>query len=173
MVARIAVGGLMLEQNDRWTFDVQLGIIVGRRYNDVGVLCIGWVERNTLPGSLTHEYCLAEARRLLSVPDDPVDGIDALDTPCGPYGGATFTGDEFVRRVWYCNRPPGMIVGVYSCPAERVRDPLYALARGECAHIIASAIFDRPSWGGDDPLTRVLLDGLQDAERQHPGDQRP
>ena len=30
-VSRIAVGGLMLERNEKWTFHVQLGVIVGRR----------------------------------------------------------------------------------------------------------------------------------------------
>lgn len=173
-VPRIAVGGLMLEQNEKWTFDVQFGVIVGRRDNDgVGVLCIRHVERNTLPGRLTHECCLETARQMLSVPDDPMADRDARETPCGPYGAATFVGEEDVRRVWYCNRPPGMIVGVYTCPAEFARGALCNFIRRECAHMMASAIFDRPSWGGDDPLTRVLIDGLEGAEGEGRDDEKP
>jgi hypothetical protein len=102
---------------------------------------------------------------MLNVPDDPISYVDAQDTPCGPYGAATFTSPHTVRRVWYCNRPPGLIVGAYGCPAEFASDVLYALICRESAHMMASAIFDRPSWGGDDPLTRVLMDGLEAAER--------
>ena len=164
--ARFAVGGLMLETNERWTFDVQLGVIVGRRHNDSGVLCIRHIERNLLPGALHHADCLETARQMLSVPDGPVADVDALATPCGPYGAATFAGTDDIRRVWYCNRPPGMIVGVYTCPLQLARDDLYRFIRGECAHFLATAVFDRPSWGGDDPLTRVLIDGLEGLERQ-------
>src|SRR5687768_9537112 len=89
-VARIAIGGLMLEHDERWIFVVHAdGDIVGRRYNDVGALRIRHVERNTLPDRLTHEYCLATACRMLNVPDHPVDSLDALETPWGPYGAAT------------------------------------------------------------------------------------
>jgi hypothetical protein len=159
-VSRIAVGGLMLGQNEKWTFDVQRGVIVGRRHNDdVGLLCIRHCARNTLPGPLTPEYCLEMARQMLNVPDDPVEHVEFHETPCGPYGGATFLGARDVRRVWYCNRPPGLIVGLYSCPAELARDALHALSRRECERMVANAIFDRPSWGGDDPLTRILIDG--------------
>src|SRR4051812_48111785 len=93
-VARIAVGGLMLPKHAKWTFDVQLGgVIVGRRQNDVGVLCIRHVESNTLPGRLTCEYCLETACRMLNVPaGGEVVDVDAMETPWGPYGGATFVG---------------------------------------------------------------------------------
>jgi hypothetical protein len=167
-VARIAVGGLMLEKNEKWNFDVQLDVIVGRRYNDTGVLCIRHVERNTLPGPLNHEYCLEMARQMLSVPAGPATDVEAMMTPCGPYGAATFAATDDVRRVWYCNRPPGLIVGVYTCALEFARDALYTFIRGECAHLVATAVFDRPSWGGDDPLTRVLIDGLEGLERPGP-----
>ena len=166
-IPRIAVGGLMLEPVEKWTFDFHGGIIIGRRYgDDVGLLCIRHVASNLLPGPLTHEYCLEVARQMLNVPDDPVAYLDALETPCGPYGAATFVGAADARRVWYCNRPPGMIVGVYSCPAQFARDALYRIIRGECRRIMAGAIFDRPSWGSDDPLTRILIDGLEGAERE-------
>jgi hypothetical protein len=170
--ARIAVGGLMLEENEKWTFDVQLGVIVGRRHNDIGVLCMRHAARNTLPGPLTHDYCLETARQMLSVPDGPVADVDAMVTPCGPFGAATFASADDVRRVWYCNRPPGMIVGVYTCPLQFARDRLYVFIRGECAHLVGTAVFDRPSWGGDDPLTSVLIDGLEGFERQDRDDQK-
>jgi hypothetical protein len=171
-ISRIAVGGLMLEQVEKWSFDFHGGIIIGRRDgDDVGLLCIRHIARNLLPGPLTHEHCLEAARQMLNVPDDPVANLDALETVCGPYGAATFVGATDARRVWYCNRPPGMIVGVYSCPAQFAGDAVCSMIRGECRRIMASAVFDRPSWGGDDPLTRVLIDGLEGAERDRPGEQ--
>jgi hypothetical protein len=167
MVPRIAVGGLMLvEQHAGWAFSAPLGVIVGRRAgDDAGVLCIQHCWRDTLAGPLTHAYCLETARRMLSVPDDPVEHVESHPTPCGPYGAATFVGPTVVRRVWYCNRPPGLIVGVYSCPAGAAGDGLSALVRRECEHLMATAVFDRPSWGGDDPLTRVLTDGARRERR--------
>ena len=158
--SRIAVGGLMLKQQDGWAFDVQSGIIVGRRDgDDVGLLCIRHCPSNTLRGPLTPEYSLEMARQMLNVPDDPVEHADFQPGPCGPCGGATFVGAGDVRRVWYCNRPSGLIVGLYSCPAERARDAMRTLSRREGERMVVNAIFDRPSWGGDDPLTRILIDG--------------
>lgn len=165
-VQRSAIGGLMLEENETWIFRVESDVIIGRRRNDeVGALRIRHCARNTLCGPLTHSYCIETARQMLNVPADPISYVETRETPCGPYGAATFANPREMRRVWYCNRPPGLIVGVYCCPAEFARDVLYALVCRESAHMMASAIFDRPSWGGDDPLTRVLTDGLEGAER--------
>jgi hypothetical protein len=173
-ISRIAVGGLMLEQVEKWSFDFHGGIIVGRRDGDeVGLLCIRHVASNLLPGPITHAYCLEAARRMLNVPDDPVEYFDALETPCGPYGAATFVGAADVRRVWYCNRPPGMIVGVYSCPARFAGDAVYRITCAECRRIMAGAIFDRPSWGGDDPLTRVLIDPPDGTEPERRAGEKP
>ena len=173
-ISRIAVGGLMLEQLEKWNFEFQGGIIICRRYDDnVGLLCIRHVASNLMPGPLTHDYCLELARLMLNVPADPVAYFDALETPCGPYGAATFVGAAGVRRVWYCNRPPGMIVGVYSCPTQFAGDALYAIICGQCRRIMAGAIFDRPSWGGDDPLTRILLDADPEAPDEAADRERP
>ena len=57
--------------------------------------------------------------------------------------------------------------------AQFANDALYAIIRGECRRIMAGAIFDRPSWGGDDPLTRVLIDGLEGAERARRSEEKP
>ena len=161
MVPRIAVGGLMLvELHTAWTYSAPLGVIVGRREgDDAGVLCIRHRPRNALSGPLTPEYCLETARRMLSVPNDPIEYVESREGVCGPNGAATFVGPTAVRRVWYCNRPPGLIAGVYTCHAEFARDALRALVCRECAYTVETAIFDRPSWGGDDPLTRILMDG--------------
>jgi len=169
-VARIAIGGLMLGQDERWTFSVQAdGQIVGRRCNDVGALRIRHVERNTLPERLSHDYCFATACGMLNVPDHPVDSVSALETPTGPYGVATIIDGAHAHRVWYCNRAPGMIVGVYTCPAESAGDNMHSTIRSECRRFMAGTIFDRPAWGGDDPLTRALLDDPDEtAERDHP-----
>jgi hypothetical protein len=160
--SRIAVGGLMFEENQEWTLDVQAGgsIIVGRRLgDDVGLLCVRYCAADTLRGPLTHEYCLEVARVMLNVPGgDRVEQIELHEGPSGPHGAATFLGGRDVRRVFYCNRPAGLIVGVYSCPAEFARDALRNLARRESEHLLSTAVFDRPSWGGADPLTRILTD---------------
>src|SRR5688572_12251972 len=173
-VRRVAGGVVLPEHNARWTFVVQGGgVIVGRREDAEGVLCIRHAASNTLSGPLTHEYCLETARRMLNVPDGPIDGLDALESPTGPYGAATFVGAADVRRVWYCSRAPGLIVGVHICPNELARAPVYNLIRGECRRIMAGAVFDRPSWGGDDPLTRVLIeepDAAADEESDRPDD---
>ena len=64
-----------------------------------------------------------------------------------------------------------MIFGVYTCPIEFARDALYGVIRGECGHMIALAVFDRPSWGAEDePLTRVLIEGLERVERERSGE---
>jgi hypothetical protein len=173
-ISRIAVGGLMLEQLENWNFDLQGGIITGRRYDDdVGLLCIRHVASNLLSEPLSPTYCLEVARQMLNVPDDPVTYFDSLKTPCGPYGAATFVGAADARRVWFCNRPPGMIAGLYSCPAQLAGDTLYRLISAECRRIMAGAIFDRPSWGGDDPLTRVLLEGLKSADDARRDEEKP
>jgi hypothetical protein len=173
-ISRIAVGGLMLEQLEKWRFDFQGGIIVGRRQgDDVGLLCIRHVASNLLPGPITHAYCLEVARQVLKVPNDPVEYFDALETPSGPYGAATFVGAADVRRVWYSKRPPGMIVGAYSCPARFAGDAVYRITCAECRRIMSGAIFDRPSWGGDDPLTRILIDGLEGPEPDRGAEEKP
>src|SRR5688572_15330701 len=172
-VRRVAGGVVLPEHNARWTFVVQGGdVIVGRRDDAEGVLRIRHAASNTLSGPLTHEYCLETARRMLNVPNDPIDGLDAVETPTGPYGAATFVGAADVRRVWYCKRAPGLIVGVHTYPAELSRSREYNRIRGECRRIMSRAIFDRPSWGGDDPLTRILIDD-PDAAADEERDDRP
>jgi hypothetical protein len=169
---RTAVGGLMFETSEAWSLSLQLGVIVGRRmFDDVGLLCVRHCPRNLLSGPLTHSYCMTMARLMLSVPGpedgpargDPAHGsvvedVEFHQAPDGPHGAETLVDAHDRRRVFYCNRPPGLIVGLYSCPSEFARDAMRTLARRESQHLVWTAIFDRPAWGGADPLTRVLMD---------------
>jgi hypothetical protein len=165
MTPRIAVGGLMFEENEKWSFSLHEGVIVGMRVKDNGVLRIRHFERNALSFPIDHDNCMEAARRLLGVLPSQVSEREIFQTPTGPYGAGTFAGKNDVQRIWYCNRAPGLIIGAYSCPKEFVGDALYHLVCKEAAHLVATAVFDRPSWGGDDPLTRVLMDDLERAER--------
>jgi hypothetical protein len=84
----------------------------------------------------------------------------------GPVGSATFLSPEAFIRLWYCCRPAGLIVGVYSCPSDTLHTIEHRLAIAQCGHMITSAIFDRPSWGGDDVLTQVMIAQLGEATRE-------
>jgi hypothetical protein len=92
------------------------------------------------------------------LPSAGVEQVEFHQGPDGPHGAATFVDPRHTRRVFYCLRPPGLIVGVYSCATEFARDAMRTLARRESQHLVWTAVFDRPSWGGSDPLTRVLID---------------
>ena len=98
-------------------------------------------------------------------------GTQMMDSVCGPFGSARFVRrDEKGRetddlvRIWYCNRPAGLIVGIYACSLATSRTRLHGLIASECAHMIGSAIFNRPSWGGEDELTKVLTTKLKTDE---------
>ena len=163
---RIVVGGLMLEEHEKWSFSCHHDIIVGMRVDDVGVRRIRYVPRNVISGQLDHENCRETARMLLVVPAGEVSEIEMRDTPSGPFGAATYAGRNDVQRVWYCTRPSGFIAGVYICPADVAGDATHKMICRECARIMAMAIFDRTAWGADDPLTLALMEGLEQAERE-------
>jgi hypothetical protein len=169
MTPRIAVGGLMFEENARWSLSLHEGIIVGMRVKDSGILRIRQVERNLLSFQLDNENCLKAACHLLCVKPCQVSEREIHQTPCGPFGAGTFVGKSDVQRVWYTTRPSGLIVGIYSCPTEFAGDALYHMICSECAHLLATAIYDRPSWGADDPLTRILIEGIEAFERARGG----
>jgi hypothetical protein len=86
----------------------------------------------------------------------------------GPFGwGGGRWGKDYVCA-WYCNRPPGLIIGVYAFPADQLNKLAQQRALDEAAHIVASAVFNRPSWGGrDEPLTRHLLNQLEADWHEH------
>ena len=56
-------------------------------------------------------------------------------------------------------------MGVYAFPKSLFDQREQQDALNECAHMVATAIFDRTEWGADDPVTRFLMTQLA-AERQ-------
>jgi len=170
MASRTPIGGLMLEEIEGWAFHVQPdGGIAAKRNDDSGVLRIFVTPSDRLRQPVTHEECLRIARTVAKVPDAPPFGQQLMQSITGPFGSARFrrageNGHDDLVRVWYCNRPPGLIMGIYACSFEASRGSWYGLVGAECAHMIGSAIFNRPAWGGDDELTRVLLTNLKDTD---------
>lgn len=163
MTPRTPIGGLLLQDVEEWAFHVQPdGAIAGRRRGDSGVLRIVTTPPDVLQQPVTHEQCLAIARTLADVPDAVAFGRQMMESVSGPFGSARFRrraddGSEDLVRIWYCNRPSGLITGIYACSLEESRGPLHGFIGSQCAHMIGSAIFNRPAWGADDELTLVLI----------------
>ena len=55
----------------------------------------------------------------------------------------------------------------------RLRFGRIDIAQRDAADQVPGAIFDRPSWGGDDPLTRILIDGLAGLDRERRSGEEP
>jgi len=167
----IAIAGLLLPEVGAWEFSELAGVITGRRNDSPGVLQILHALQDTVPQPVTHDFCLSVLRFMLKVEGEPTDR-QLMESVCGPYGAATFLrGGERgeVLRAWYCRRLPGVIYGVYSCPAESAHGPAYELVCRQCARIMSEVLFDRVSWGasaGEDPLTKVLLTNFERLENE-------
>ena len=163
MASRTPIGGLLLEDIDDWAFHVQPdGAIAAKRRDDSGVLRILVTPSERLQQPVTHEQCLAIARTSADVPNAAAFGRQMLQSLTGPFGSARFLrraddGSDDLVRIWYCNRPPGLIMGIYACSHDASRKPWYGRIAAQCAHMIGSAVFNRPAWGGDDELTKVLI----------------
>jgi hypothetical protein len=164
---RMAIGGLLLPEDPAWDLSESDGEIVGRRGDDPGRLRIMHVAQNTLPQPVTHDFCLTVLRILAKTEEEPTDR-QMMESVCGPYGAATFLRGREVVRAWYCRRPPGLIVGMYTCPAALARGPAYQFVSGQCAHMMAEVLFDRPSWDATDPLTQVLMPNFERLETERP-----
>ncbi len=161
-----AIGGLLLPGDENWQFTVQDGVITARRRNSPGVLRIRSIEQNTLPQPLDHEACLVATRWLLNLPDVEPTDRQMLQSICGPYGSFRLPAGPDLLRVWYLRRPAGLIVGVYSCPAAVANQQAAAFMAGQAAYIMTRAMFDRPSWGADEPLTQMIQESFERLENQ-------
>jgi hypothetical protein len=118
------------------------------------------VAPNLLPMPITHEHCLKLAEERVGTAEGGVFDRRMMQSVSGPYGAASFRRGKDLICVWYCNRPAGLIFGAYACPAALAKTPEYNFTRVQCARMIATAVFDRPAWGGDDELTKCLIDDL-------------
>ena len=164
----LAIGGLLLPEDPAWKFMMQEGVIVGKRKDDPGIFQILHASQDTLPQPVTHEFCLQVLRVMLKGEEEPTER-QMGESICGPYGAATFKREREVMRGWYCRRPPGLIYGVYACPATVAKGPGYTFITARCALIMAEVLFDRASWGfEDDPLTKVLLENFERLEHERP-----
>ena len=172
MTSRTPIGGLLLESLEDWAFHVGTdGVVAAQRSGDSGLLRIFSTQPNELRQPVTHEQCLSIARARADLGDTRAFATQMMQAVCGPFGSARFRRrDERGRetddlvRIWYCNRPSGLIIGVYTCSLESARTSRHGFIASQCAHMIGSAIFDRPSWGGDDELTKVLIMKWKDDE---------
>jgi hypothetical protein len=161
MMSRTPIGGLLLENVEGWTFHVQPdGTVAGRYGDDSGLLRIFIIPPNHLDNPVTHEQCLAFAQRLADVSEKRASSRQMMQSISGPFGSAYFERADELVRIWYCNRAPGLVIGIYTCSIEASRTSGNRRIARQCAHTIGSAIFDRPSWGGDDELTRFLQANL-------------
>ena len=174
MPKRTPIGGLLLEAVGGWKFSLRDGTIAGRRGHEPGVLRLTTHAANLLPNPITHEWCMQLAARFARVLEPVLHSQQTIANATGPSGwGRGRFGKDYICA-WYCNRPPGLILGVYAFPAIHLDKPEQKYALDQAAHIVASAVFDRPSWGCDEePLTRFLIDQLEADWRQHALDASP
>ncbi len=165
MLSRLSVGGLLLEPVEGWQFCVAEDVITGSHPPVKGMLRIAIHAPNTLPSPLTHADCLIRACRLGDTSWCVPFGRRTTETVTGPLGAASYhrRGDKV--RVYYCSRPPGLIVGAYFCSWAEHRAKQQQQALFECELMVFTAIFDRIAWGADDVLTRVLAENLDRVEQ--------
>ena len=161
MSSRTSIGGMLLESVEGWSFSVRDGAVAGRRRREPGLLRIMSVAPNLLPQPLSHERCFELIEERVGAAEGTVSDRRMMQSVTGPFGSARYRRGKDVICVWYCNRPAGLIIGAYACPADLAKTPEYNLARAQCARMIATAVFDRPSWGGEDELTKCLIDQLE------------
>ena len=159
---RTSIGGLLLEAMDGWHFWMQDGVIGGSRNNDPGFLRIVNILSSDIPQPPTHEQCLELAAKAADTVGLPFTARNLMHSVTGPFGAATFERGKDVVRVWYCNRPSGVIIGIYSVPAELSITDSYRFITNQCARIIYSAFYDRPSWGASDRTTQMLVENPED-----------
>jgi hypothetical protein len=168
MMSRTPIGGLLLEAGDGWAFSVRDGTIAGKHGIDPGVLRVATLTSNLLPQPSTHEHCLQLAAEWVGVSHVNAADRQLMESVTGPYGSARYRRGKDDVSVWYCTRPPGLILGAYACPVEFGRTAAARFLRAQCARMIGSAIFDRGAWGGEDELTKFVMSEYTDEFPEHP-----
>ena len=157
MFARTSIGGLLLEEVDGWTFNVQHGVIAGKFRDDPGILRIKTIAANRLPQPVTHDACLSRAAQLAEVAEAKPSDWKMTQSVTGPYGSANFERGSDRVYCWYCCRAPGVIVASYSCPEKHARTLANRGLRMQCNCMITTAVFDRRIWGANDEMTHLLI----------------
>lgn len=167
MQQRTPIGGLLLEAVEGWRFSLRDGTIAGRRGMQPGVLRITSKWSDEFPRPVSHETCLEFAASFANVPHVMLRKQQTVASATGPFGwGSGRYGKDYVCT-WYCCRPSGLIIGVYAFPITLFHESDQQDALTECARMVASALFDRPSWGADDAITRFILAQQEAQQRLH------
>src|SRR4051812_30875034 len=167
---RTPIGELLLEAMNQWVFFLRDGMIVCQRGSQPGVLRLTTKAANRLTNPITHAWCLRRAARFARGPEAMLLSQQTVASVTGPFGWGSGHWRKDYVCVWYCNRPPGVILGAYAIPAELLGIPEQQRALDEAAHIVASAVFNRPAWGADEALTRFLVAQLE-ADWRHAMDE--
>src|SRR5690348_13739295 len=106
MFARTSIGGLLLDDVEGWTFNVQHDVITGSFRDDPGILRITVIASNKLPTPVTDQACLAYAAQLAEVADAKPADWKMSQSVTGPYGSAHFERESDRVFCWYCCRAP-------------------------------------------------------------------
>src|SRR5688572_3540184 len=139
MMPRTPIGGLLLEDVEGWTFHVQPdGAIAGRFRDDSGILRIFVIPANRLQNPVTHEQCLTIAQQLAEIANERAAGRQMMQSISGPFGSARFERGDDLVRIWYCNRAPGLVIGIYACSLESSRTYANRNIARQCANTIGS-----------------------------------
>src|SRR3954467_2939539 len=144
MPKRTPIGGLLLEGVEGWKFSLRDGTIAGRRGDRPGVLRLTTTNANLRPNPITHEWCMQAAAQFARMLEPVFRSQQSVASVTGPFGWGSGRWDKDYLCAWYCNRPPGLILGVYAFPMVHFAEPEQRFALDEAAHIVASAVFDRP-----------------------------
>jgi hypothetical protein len=132
------------------------------------VLRMSSVAANQLERPIGHESCLQIAARFACVPAQMLRRQKTIASATGPFGKGSGRWGKDYLSVWYCCRQAGLIIGVYAFPVTLFYEPEQQEAMGECAHMVAQALFDRTAWaawGANDELTKFLV-AQQEAQQQ-------
>jgi hypothetical protein len=162
MASRLPVGGLLLEAVEGWSFSVRDGVIAGKRGAQPGVLQIVTLSSNQVPNPVTHEVCLQLAAERFDIRNDRPSDVHMLESATGPVGSACYNAPKDLVCIWYVTRPAGLILGALACPAVLAKAPDFRFIRAQCSRMIGSAVFNRAEWGGEDPLTQIVVTEMLD-----------
>lgn len=136
---RVALGPISIDLPGEWRFYPMEDRLACRPMSGVGVLQITPVANNTLTASATHEMLMAAAKQASGYElDGP--GIDKAREVIGGgrAGGESFRAGRDYVRVWYHQRPEGLVLAWFACPGKRIAERSVARLVGQCDRIIAS-----------------------------------
>jgi hypothetical protein len=137
--ARVALGPISIDLPGEWRFYPLDDRLACRPMSGVGVLQITPAAHRSPAASATHEMLMAAAKRAsgyeLEGPgvDKARESIDS-----GRAGGESFHAGRDYVRVWYHQRPEGLVLAWFACPSRRIAERSVARLIGQCDRIIAS-----------------------------------